>query len=55
MDDIKVDRDAIHSRHYRGNLTSKHIAPDSPMTDVEPELVELIVRMGRICRYLTPI
>ena len=54
-DDIKIDREAIHSRFHRGNWTSKHVGPDSPMTDVEPKLVELIIRIGKIRRCLAPI
>lgn len=53
-DDVKIDREAIRSRYYRGNLTSKNVGPESPMRDVEPKLVELVIRMGRIRRCLTP-
>ena len=53
-DAIKIDREAIRSRYYRGNLFAKNVGPESPMSDVEPKLVELIIRMGRIRRCLTP-
>ena len=53
--DIKIDRERIRSRYYRGNLTSKNIGPEYPMTDFESKLVELIIWKGRICKYLTRI
>jgi hypothetical protein len=52
-DNIKIDQSAIRARHYRGRLKVKSFGPASPMADVEPKLVELIVRMSRIRRCLT--
>ena len=50
----KIDREEFYSRYYEWKLTSKHVWIDSSMADVEPKLVELIFRIGRICRCLTP-
>ena len=52
-DSVKIDQSAIRARHYRGRLKVKSFGPASPMADVEPKLVELIVRMSRIRRCLT--
>ena len=40
---IKIDPEAIRSRYYRGNLTILSFGPKSPMSKVEPKLVELII------------
>ena len=50
---IKIDKEAIRSRYYRGSLTVTSMGPTSPMSAVEPKLVELIIRMSRIRRCLT--
>ena len=52
-DDVKIDPEAIQSRYYRGNLSVMSYGPQSPMSRVEPKLVELIIRMSRIRRCLT--
>ena len=54
-DDVKLDKEAIRARHYRGNLSVASMGPISPMAEVEPQLVELIIRMSRIQRCLAPI
>ena len=50
---IKIDKEAIRSRYYWGNLAVMTMGPVSPMVAVEPQLVGLILRMSRICRCLT--
>ena len=44
----------IYSRHYRGKLEVTTMAVESPMVATEPKLVELIIRMSRFQRCLTP-
>ena len=53
-ENVKIDKEAIRSRYYRGNLSVTSMGPISPMTAVEPKLVELIIQMSRIRRCLTP-
>jgi len=53
-ENIKIDKELIRARHYRGHLTVNSMGPVSPMAAVEPQLVELIIRMSRIRRCLTP-
>ena len=38
----------------QGKLTIKGFGPKSPMAEVEPQLVQLIIKMSRIRRCLTP-
>ncbi len=45
-----IDKEAICSCYYRGNLAVTSMGPISPMTAVEPKVVELIIRMRRICQ-----
>ena len=52
-DDIKVQKEAIRSRYYSGNLCKSAKGPYSPMKLVEPKLVDLIIQMSRIRRCLT--
>jgi len=52
-DEVKVDKEAIRSRYYRGNLHKSSKGPYSPMRLVEPKLVDLIIQMSRIMRCLT--
>ena len=49
----KIDKEAIRARYYRKNLTMTSMGPKFPMEKVEPQLVELIIRMSRIRRCLT--
>ena len=51
--DVKIDPEAIRSRYYRGHLSISSYGPKTPMSTVEPKLVELIIRMSRIRRCLT--
>lgn len=53
-DDIVIGEEGIRSRHYRGNLQVTTMGVESPMAAIEPKLVELIIRMSRIRRCLTP-
>ena len=53
-DNIKIDKELIRARHYRGHLNVNSMGPVSPMAAVEPQLVKLIIRMSRIRRCLTP-
>ena len=50
---MKLYKEAIRSRYYQGSLTVTTMGPVSPMAAVEPQLVEFILRMSRICRCLT--
>ena len=52
-DEVKVDKEAIRSRYYRGNLRKSSKGPYSPMRLVEPKLADLIIQMSRIRRCLT--
>ena len=53
-DDVIIEKEGIRSRHYRGNLKVTTMGVESPMATMEPQLVELIIRMSRIRRCLTP-
>ena len=50
---MKIDPEAIRSRYYQGNLSVSSYGPKTPLSEVEPKLVELIIRMSRIRRCLT--
>lgn len=53
-DDVVIDKEGIRSQHYRGKLEVTTMGVESPMAEMEPKLVELIIRMSRIRRCLTP-
>ena len=53
-DDVIIEKEGIHLQHYRGNLKVTTMGVESPMATMEPQLVELIIRMSRIQRCLTP-
>ena len=42
-DNIKIDKELICSRYYRGHLTMSSLGPVSPIAAVEPQSVELII------------
>ena len=42
-DNIKIDKELIRSRYYRGHLQVTSLGPVSPMVVVEPQLVELVI------------
>ena len=52
--DTKIFKGTIRSRIVREIASLNGMGPESPMAEAEPQLVELIVRMGRIRRCLTP-
>ena len=52
--DVKISPSTIYSRVCRGKLEVYGLGPETPMHLVEPKLVELIIRMSRIRRCLTP-
>ena len=52
--DTKIFKGTIRSRIVREKAIVNGMGPESPMAEAEPQLVELIVRMGRIRRCLTP-
>ena len=53
-DDVSIKESTIRGREYRNSLIVKSMGPASPMVDVEPVLVDLIVKMSTIRRCLTP-
>ena len=53
-DSVKINKATIRSRSYNQRLIVTSMGPRSPMADVEPVLVDLIIKMSRIRRCLTP-
>ena len=53
-DSVIIKKETIRSRSYNNKLIVKSFGPQSPMADVEPVLVDLIIKMSRIRRCLTP-
>ena len=53
-DGFEIKKGLIRSRLQRKKPIVNGLGPESPMVDAEPQLVELIIRMGRIRRCLTP-
>jgi len=52
--DIKIPASTIYSRAQRNRIEIFGLGPETPMRLVEPRLVDLIIRMSRIRRCLTP-
>ena len=53
-DSVNVKDGTIRRRSYKNSLVVKSFGPQSPMAEVEPILVDLIVKMSTIRRCLTP-
>ena len=53
-DEVKINESTIRGREFRKKLIVKSMGPASPMVDVEPVLVDLIIKMSAIRRCLTP-
>ena len=53
-DDVVLKESTIRGRFYTKKLIVKSMGPLSPMADVEPALVALILKMSAIRRCLTP-
>ena len=53
-DDVVIHESTIRGREHRNSLIVKSMGPESPMADVEPVLVDLIIKMSTIRRCLTP-
>ena len=52
-DETKIYESTIRGREHRKKLIVKSMGPASPMVDVEPVLVDLIIKMSAIRRCLT--
>ena len=52
-DEIKIYESTIRGREHRKKLIVKSMGPASPMVDVGPVLVDLIIKMSAIRRCLT--
>ena len=53
-DDIDIKKGTIRARGIRESLVVKSMGPASPMAEIEPILIDLILRMSTIRRCLTP-
>ena len=53
-EDIIIKKSTIRSRCERDKPIVHVMGPESPMSAAEPQLIELIIKMGRIRRCLTP-
>ena len=50
----KISPSTIYSRYHKDKIEIYGLGPEPPMRLVEPKLVDLIIRMSRIRRCLTP-
>jgi len=50
---VEMSRETIRSRSYKNRRIVKGMGPVSPMEEVEPILIDLIIKMSNIRRYLT--
>ena len=53
-DNVIIEKEGIHSQHYRGSLKVTTMGVEFPMAAMDPKLVELIIQISRIRRCLTP-
>ena len=53
-DEVAIKESTIRGREHRKGLIVKSMGPVSPMADVEPVLVDLILKMSTIRRCFTP-
>ena len=53
-DNVEIKPATIRRRSYKNSLIVSSFGPKSPMAEVEPVLVDLIVKMSTIRRCLTP-
>ena len=53
-EDIIIKKSTIRSRCERDKPIVHGMGPESPMSAADPQLIELIIKMGRIRRCLTP-
>ena len=51
--DVKIEPEAIMSRYYWGHLSVSSYGPKTPISKVEPKVVELVIRMSQSRRCLT--